>query len=229
MLPEKYLPEKWESVERALQLLEEIDLDEASLLFPLPPVVQKHTASRKRPLVRFAPVISTSVSTLSRDDLTEQEKTKIWWTVQECAEFRHRAKQVASYTRQEGRSFTRKTLEIPFEVALATADAYREECLGGVLRDPSPFVGDLTEWSRLSNARRGLEHRVVTSSLRASTAAKQRKRVLSSLSMGSSALAEIAQASSRPSRVFARMIGFGDAIVAEGTPENITWTQATNQ
>jgi hypothetical protein len=124
------------------------------------------------------------------------------------------------YTPPEAQSITRKTLEVPFEVALNSPAVHSEEFFWKLLCDPSPLVGDLTEWSRLSNARRGLEQRVVGSSIRNSTTAKRRKAVLSSPSQGCASLAELAQALSQP---FSRMLGFGDAIVVEETPEHHAW------
>jgi hypothetical protein len=214
MLPTLYRNETLEKIERALELLDEIQWDVVSL-----PQFKISHLSHKRKNVRFAPVISSSVPTISRGDLSEQEKADIWWTAKECSELRHRAKKVASYTRQEGASFTHKTLEVTFETALSLASAHDENSVMRVLHDPSTLVGSLAEWSRLSNARRGLEHRVVNSDRRASTACKHRKAVLSSFHHSCASLAEIAQTRSRASRIFARMVGFGDATVVEGTPE----------
>jgi hypothetical protein len=212
MLQDPCLAAKWEET---INLLDEINFDDISLILPSPPVSKRAGEKRKR--VRFASAKPAFIPTISRKDFTEKEKSNTWWSVEECAEFRNRAKVIASYTRKGARLFTRKTLEIPFETACAFA-AESEETISIVMQDPSMLVVDLTEWSCRSNARRGLEHRVVHCCLRSRTASKQRKAVVSSLERGC-ALAQIAQAHSRPSRLFARMIGFGDAVVVEGTPE----------
>jgi hypothetical protein len=203
-----------ELLHQALQVLDEYDFDDVYGFPTMANEKHSHSTTTRVKRVRFNLLLSTSTTIISRFDMSAEETNNTWWSSHECSQLKHRAKQVATFTRYEGQSFIAATLDQPYDIAKNVVSTYDEDTISKIFADPSKHVGPLMEWCQRSNARRGLERFLSLSDSRAKSIDKHRKTILISSHCDDPAtLAMLSQQLSCANRLFSRMIAFVDAAV----------------
>jgi hypothetical protein len=166
--------------------------------------------------VSFATALESVKPTISRHDMSPTEIHACWWTAAEHEAITTKATSLVQYTRQQGRSFVKKTVGRSLDRALKLAreiesqDTSTEALLADKLSLSSKH---LREWMKHCNARRGLEKYCVDHPGFTDLVAEHRHTVLSILQRSCSVTAELCPKltqSSLPSRIFARMKGLED-------------------
>jgi hypothetical protein len=145
-------------------------------------------------------------STISRHDMSPEEIVACWWTSSEHEANTTKAASLVKFTRQQGRSFIKRTINRTLDLALSLSqELYDVEKL---LADEKAMSSmRLCEWTKHCNARRGLESYFFDHHAFADLVREHRQKVLSSFR---GELSITPDQSSLPSKIFARMKGIAD-------------------
>jgi hypothetical protein len=165
--------------------------------------------------VRFSFEVQVQ-STISRHDMSPQERRACWWTSSEHKANTTKATSLLKLTRQQGQSFVKRTINRSLDRALILAQGLHDqdseaEALLADRRTMSSW--HLREWTMHCKGRRGLESQIVDHPAFADLVRERRQLVISSLKHRSMSLSELGVVSSwcsLPSRIFARMKGVED-------------------
>jgi hypothetical protein len=174
---------------------------------------QRQSFSRS---ISFATTLERVKPTISRHEMSPTEIDACWWTAAEHEAITAKAASLVQYTRQQGRSFVKKTVGRSLDRALKLVyeieshEASTEALFADKLSLSSKH---LREWMKHCNARRGLEKYFVDHPGFTDLVAAHRHTVLSNLNRKSSVAIEVCPILTRtslPSRIFARMKGLED-------------------
>jgi hypothetical protein len=173
------------------------------------------TTQDSRRSVRFAFEVQVQ-STLSRHDMSPQERRACWWTSSEHKANTTKATSLLKLTRQQDQSFVKRTINRSLDRAFILAQGLHDqdseaEALLADRRTMSSW--HLREWTMHCKGRRGLESQIVDHPVFADLVRERRQLVLLSLKHRDMSLSELGVASSwcsLPSRIFARMKGVED-------------------
>jgi hypothetical protein len=149
-------------------------------------------------------------STISRHDMSPEEIVACWWTSVEHEANTTKATSLVKFTRQQGRSFIKRTINRTLDRALSLAhELYHEDSdVEKLFTDKKAMSSKhLREWTKHCKARRGLESYFVDHPSFADLVREHRQIVLSSFK---GELSTTSERSSLPSRIFARMNGVAD-------------------
>jgi hypothetical protein len=187
--------------------------------------------------VRFATTLEFARPTISRHDMSPTEIYACWWTAAENEAINTKATSLVQYTRQQGRSFVKKTvgrtldraLKLAYEIESQEATKSQVAMTDALLADNLSLSSKhLREWMKHCNARRGLEKYFVDNPGFTDSVAVHRRTVLSILEQKCSVpieLGPILTQSSLPARIFARMKGIEDEqLVYDMTEHCVTST-----
>jgi hypothetical protein len=182
---------------------------------------QQTNAKKEKQRVRFADMASQlSMETISRHELSPQEIKSMWWSTEELQAFRYHANQVAAYIEIPSIHTGVSTMfDDTYAIATSLVSFCDEESMQDNFMDPpEQHVRWMVEWNKQGSTRRGLERYAVDSNGAMATAVSlHRTNVLNTYRefKDDALIAEVSQNMTRGNRMFARFVGFSDALIVE--------------
>jgi hypothetical protein len=174
---------------------------------------KKENRIMKRRLT-FAPEISMETGTISREEYTDEEKKRCWWSVKEVSRSRNQCKQLILMGRERGQHCI-KMIDDSFKAAqYLSTRSLGDKAVDALFQDPSNYTSKLEAWSSNGQGRRGLEKYISSFQMRQRSAKAReiREILLEAQRTGSSSDegAEIYKERSLESRIYARWMGYAD-------------------
>lgn len=181
-----------------------------------PSNAKKGNRMMKRRRLTFAPEISKVTATISREEYTDEEMKRCWWSAKEKSRRREKLVYlILELTAREREQQFVTMIDDSFEVAqyLSTKGLGDKE-VDALFQDPSNYTSNLEAWAMKGQKRRGLEMHMSSFQMRhrRETARQIRVMLLEAQRMGISSDegAEIYAEQSLSSRVYARWMGHAD-------------------
>jgi predicted metalloprotease len=162
----------------------------------------------------FAPEISMETGTISREEYTDEEKKRCWWSVKEVSRSRKQCKQLILIGRERGQHCI-KMIDDSFKAAqYLSTRSLGDKAVEALFQDPSNYTSKLEAWALNGQGRRGLERYISSFQMRQRSAKAReiREILLEAQRMGISSDegAEIYKERSLESRIYARWMGYAD-------------------
>jgi hypothetical protein len=169
-----------EIVDDALRLLDEDYNDVITKKYSFPVQVSKECgvkpASRERKRVRFSNDSLVQVeATISRLDLSLDERKAYWWTALEQDQIQERANSLVAYTRIQGKRFASNTLGQAFEIVQRFGP---DDLTGRGQSSAGKANRRILAWVESCNARRGLEQYINSHPMAQRVVADHRQAVI---------------------------------------------------